>query len=431
MGGDGIDADNDLELLGVAAADELGTGQVDAEHRVAAGRSWTWLVGIAVVFAIGIAALTTAGDDDAAPLDDAAGEAGDDPTPSTTFAPTAAESDAVDPEVAATVPPDGEPPEGRSSLLLPSTDLARLGQIFDAPTGYSLLVGGERSLRRVQLDRGEVTDWNVIGNPIVVVDGRLLFQSNSSPQLWLLDLDDPDAPRLEVGTRDDFYRPWLVDDAGIWMLPWVETAVPARRFDLATGEINGSLELSEVGVEWLPVDLTVARRAPILVNGRAGGIYRWASDGFERVADGRIVAFGVNLAIVETCDERLRCTRGWIDASTLEPIDHPSPPAADGWQVVAGADRWLVASGPPSWSSRVVEIATGREVELTSGGIPPDTLTISPDGRFAAWPSSEGIELVELETGSQATIAAADLGFNRSTWRTLLFVPNTEFGDPG
>ena len=74
---------------------------------------------------------------------------------------------------------------------------------------------------------------------------------------------------------------------------------------------------------------TILTEGPVLLSDRSGGVYESTGERFVQVADGRLVAADDQRALVETCDQRLRCESRWFDRQTWEPVDLGLPAGAD------------------------------------------------------------------------------------------------------
>ncbi len=314
----------------------------------------------------------------------------------------------------------------RSTVVL---GLERLLEEFDQPAGSSLLVGGEGSaLQRIDLDTGRVVVYEHRGSPLAVGGGRLLLQVSGTTTWRSIDLDRNEAPSIELDVDSGIHLPAFVEpDGSLWVVPYDGSSAALRRIDLETGRTVESIDLVGVGASLLaPQAMGEPMATPDLVNGRTGGLHRWTADGFEWVAPGRLLTTGQNLALVEECDEALRCRRRWIDTGTLETVDHPLPEVERPWLSIVGDDGWLVATGPPDWATQIIDISTGRPIDLETDGYQA-RLTFSADGRFAAWPTFRGVEIMELASGHHGVVPAVDLGLESRPIPSVLFVDNEAF----
>ena len=142
------------------------------------------------------------------------------------------------------------------------------------------------------------------------------------------------------------------------------------------------------------------------------GTYRLLDDGFDRLSTGYVVAAGDNHALVQECDEGLDCNRVLIDFATGERstiADLPDDLPFDGFSesLISPDGRWLVTNGG---FGRLLEIATGEVFELGPDSRFVQPLTFTPDGAYAVAVRSQGLLVLNLQTGESRSVPSDDLG---------------------
>lgn len=260
------------------------------------------------------------------------------------------------------------------------------------------LVGVELGGTLVEADvaGGTLTDFGsdrivTDGSPLVVGPDWVVASASSSRArvIW----SDGDESTLPLG---DYWR----------FLPVPGTDRFWRgSFGGVTGV--GAFELVDLAGEPLgPVIETPANSWPVLVDPVTGGVavtvagrsYVVHGDGVEHLADGQIIALSEDVVVAYGCDEALVCSLSSIDRRTGEVTVLPPDPTLESplrWDSSAdwgGADstispdgRWSAVIGS-SWRASVsglVDLASGRFVELTEMISSPPSVSWSPDGRWA------------------------------------------------
>jgi hypothetical protein len=130
-----------------------------------------------------------------------------------------------------------------------------------------------------------------------------------------------------------------------------------------------------------------------LVTSPAGGVYTTTSDGFRFVTEGRLFAADTDRALVETCDEALRCTRRWLDRDSWQPLDLVVPGGDDAVVLFVPGTDWVLVTRLRSLDAPgLLNIVTGQSVALK----PPDPESgvfrlpaVSPDSEWLAEPGED------------------------------------------
>lgn len=303
--------------------------------------------------------------------------------------------------------PDVDPDEpigsgttpGITTTTVPPAPVTEAIAVDDRLAGVPMqLVGVELGGRLVEADlgAGALTDFGADrivsdGNPLVVgTDWVVASPSNGRARvIW----SDGGESALALG---DYWRLLPVPGADrFWRGSFGPPTIGIGAFEL----------VDLAGTPLGPVIEMPANSWPVLVDPRTGGVavavagrsYVVLDEGVEHLADGQIVNLSEDVVVAYGCDEALVCSLSRTDRTTGEVTVVPPDPTLDEplrWDSVAdwgGADssispdgRWSAVIGS-SWRSSVsgiVELASGRFVELTEISAPP-TVVWSPDSRWA------------------------------------------------
>lgn len=368
-----------------------------SQHSVSTSRSrgsWPPIAGLGALILIGFVGLASLGSDETVDPDRAEQSLNDGDN-----------SRRISP-----LPPPGIPPTTMPTQLDPAG--------FSRPTGYDLVMGGGSPLLRLGLDSGTIERYEERATPLAVTGEYLLIESDG----WMtVPLDDLGAEPFDLAPPGREVYPGISATTGhLWLLPSSGSSALAQRVDPGSGAVLEEREISSESSGHIPGPYSSVSGSPDYMSPLTGGVYRFGDDGYKRVLDGRILVRGVRLALIETCDDRLRCSEAWFDLDTELRVDHPTPPDADGYRGILGSDRWLVQAHGPNWEYELIEIGTGRIVDQMSGRREP--LSISPDGRLAAVNDGDSLVVVDLDTGERVEFPRALL--NGFDWPPPLFVPS-------
>ena len=343
-------------------------------------------------------------------------EAPDSPSSST---PTARQSES---SVALTTAVEGEDDEsGRSSVpeieIVVPVDLAvDPDEVFD----FDLLLvnGGRRTV--LNLGSGQIQDFEGSEVQALAVTGQWLLVRDIKGRAAVLALDDlAGSPRElspEVGAWFEVVDRGQRSDGTVWLRLYDGNEAGREvaelvRVDVASGEIvESALTPEQLSLGYS--DQTFLSEGPVLLSDRSGGVYELMGEGFVLVADGRLVAADVQRALVETCDQRLRCESHWFDRHSWEPVDLGLPPERIRNGGFVNRTDWLLLVDSEAFQGyRLFNVVTSQLVEvddpifhfLNLAGLVP---AISPDGRWLApvLNPPNTIRLIELSTGAEITI---------------------------
>jgi hypothetical protein len=309
---------------------------------------------------------------------------------------------------------------------------SEIGPMFSEPTGLSLLIGGEQPLIRIDLDTGEIHELGLRATPMLVTDDYLVMQSMMGP-LRAVSLDAVlSASGDTSGTpiSDSQLGPSAgggplgpgAEPNTLWIQSWESSGEVVELWSIETNEVIRTVDASRIDFEFLYGPFGPSTGRTDVVNGRAGGVFRIVDDGFQQLFAGRMIARGARLAVIEECDEHLRCESYYVDLETEQRLD-TQPPALPsvgfGAVSLVGNDRYLVSFDYSDGASTVFDVASGEVIDVP-GADNPELRVFSPDGRFVASVGPSLSTIIDLDTDEMATI---DLrGVQRFGWTPALFV---------
>ncbi|MGI9615812.1 MAG: zinc ribbon domain-containing protein [Acidimicrobiales bacterium] len=331
--------------------------------------------------------------DDYRPKDDEAAE----PTTTSSTAPSTSTT-----ERSATNPADSGPTT--------STTQVADGPLLGRETGLSLLVGGSH-LRRIDLDTGLLTGFELRGVPLVESDGWLVLANPNSGDLFAVPVDDPDdGERVDLpGSRFGPTAIGVVESTpGFVRMP----APEGDTFSMITVELSsGDVVDREASTPWFigrstAVDVTVAPDGSIYE--RTDGVYR-------RVGDGGFLAANTDFMLVNDCVDPVTCSLGWIDRSSGQAIDRPLPTGSGQYYggTLSRGGRVLVLWGFDE--PTIFDVDRGELVDL---GVVDfiENLAVSPDERYVCAIDVKPT-IADLDTGETVKIDVTTGGFSQ-----ILFV---------
>ena len=312
---------------------------IEVEHRPSPALRWalTGIVGVAVLYGLGLVVAGVMSDDEAAPSGTASPTTG---SPTTT--PPAAGTDAVAAPVSA--PPTSVPAAGGfgrfprlERVELPDrVDLAPPG----AYDGLALLGHNQRrQLVSVDLGSGVVTElrmgdgWQFIpqaASSTTVVgfftfDGTMIAIGADAHQ-YLLPVTQSDAPEVIPGAGGDGYWIHEVSTGALWRISEDGTAADGFQPLERRAEIIGA---TERGLAITTADGSTRLHDPV-----AGSP--------DRLLPGRVLAAGGNRFVSFVCRDTASCgvVTGRVNAEADQVADLDVPPEADGWSI-SPSGRWL------------------------------------------------------------------------------------------
>lgn len=292
------------------------------------------------------------------------------------------------------------------------------GPLLGEETGLILAFGSmdRNGVQLLDLDSGEL---QVLDRPRGQPLGRLgsslvLFGDDGTPRL--LDLDDPGAAPIRLDGSLFWSQAVNIDDDRLWVFGDGPDGMSLVAYDESGQEVDRE-ELSSDDMSGLFAYGSLAARPPDLISHTGSGLYRQEGEGYRLVAPGRTVAVGQRLALMETCDEVLRCSLGWFDTETGAAIDHPEPARLDGDGVmtIVGGDRWLHRVEWGQNTASLVDITNGEtirelRIEWSYGPFGPSAV-VSDDGRWLLDRIANGDHVVvDLETGEEWPLEGLRVG---------------------
>jgi hypothetical protein len=283
-----------------------------------------------------------------------------------------------------------------------------VGPVFGESVGYSVFVG-DSTLLNIDLDTGEVTEYDVRGRP-VHADEQWLVLLRSDGSLMVVSRDDPEGParRIETATRQGELTRGP-EPSTVWTLAAGEESLRWRAVSLTDGSVTVEIPTGGWFFSQLP--------GPQVSSSQGGGVFVLEGGAYRRLADGIPLAGSDRSVLLRRCASPTDCEVALIDANDGSPVDRALPPIGlDDWSFrLSNADRLLVVAGPSG--ARLLDLGTGAEVLRTSGHR-DGMFTFSPEGRFAlaldATPrlyDSETGALVTLEVRDQNVLAEAGAVF--------------------
>jgi len=368
------------------------------------GRFWAAVAGSLLAVMLGLWALSSVGGGGGGD-DDAGGSDRPTTTKVTARAATSPTTDASEPT--GPTEPSGPGTTPSTSPGAASTSvLVGGGPLLGQPVGFSLLIGSQERLRRLDLDSGVVTGYERAGLPLFVTGDVVLVQGPSglTRALPLADLD-ADVPSLWSPYSPVMPRPgpepgqaWLPDATGstlVWRL------VDARSRDVLRELDSG------VAAWW---DQAEAVLDPQVIGSSTGDVFERDGDAFRRVTEGELVTVGRTVVLVRRCSDPRSCTLHWIDRATWREVPAPVPDGrAQQLSTASVSDDGRLLLYATASESYLFDVSRGREVMQV--GMWPGTLSVSPDGRWAVVVHVAGrIGLYDLDRGETVELPVSTSG---------------------
>ena len=286
--------------------------------------------------------------------------------------------------------------------------------ILGEEVGYDLIIATVDRPAILDLDSGEIRyAEGSRADPLAVTGHWLIAGRDDQP--FILDLDDLEAdpihlpfaatgwPQLADDRQRDDGRAWFrlsgpdLDESGVVLV------------DVATGKIVEEAAEPEPTplYYWVPA---IPADGATLISTPAGGIYEARGVEVHRVADGVLLVADDHRALVETCDDRLRCSVQWLDRETWRPADLAVPDDfGDDGRFLNGTDWMVLFDYGTDIDADLFNVTTGSRVELPERiSEPPNNYghgpAVSPDGRWLATTSTGEVRLMELDTGREIVV---------------------------
>lgn len=414
-----VDADDLLDLEALAEPSGrgggIGLGAAGRGDDAPSGRRRFWLpVVVALALVAGTVGLVVATTDDTAEPD---GEEAADP---------AAESDDGQADDGEGDDATAETGEGSDGLDPDQDDAAADGgaeadaavveryEPLSADADYLIVIGTAVGTAVFDAGTGEFRHHEGSkGVPVAAADGWLVVDRQQ--QAWgavAVPLDDPGGqsrPFRAGGITSSFLS--AVPRDGLVVLETYDDAGPALVvMDIAAQEVVPHPVTGLAFADVLFGPPFVASADSALFSPVSGGLYHLDDTGARLLAPGRLVVSDGERTLVEWCDEKLECSRSWVDEGG-EPLDLALPPDEHDRVAFAHGTDWVASNFAPGRGAAstmtLTDIATGRRVEtrdmLTQGfrffwtGTAPP---VSPDGRWVvgALEGSDEVEIRNLVT---------------------------------
>ena len=328
------------------------------------------------------------------------------------------------------------------------------GGPIDPDSSSSLVVLSVGRLRLFDLATGTIEEHEyqaarvlVAGDHLILLDYRLSAGIVAS-SLTVVAADDLAGPPDGVGepgrtiearwdqivAADGPHHLWIASNGGGTGPGAPGSGDPShfQRIDLRTGVV---VEERTIPGGRSPVHWTVGLSGSVdLLSSSAGGLYEYeggggdrgwseggdgdegedGGEGYRLVASGRLVVADGERALVEQCDDRLRCRLQWYERSGWEPMVGAVPPRGSVVRSLHGG-RWL-AYDEPDGRGRILDVDAGAqvEVELAAGSLDLGRAAISPDGEWLVHVGAHGrLVATRLPTG-ETTDLPEGLGVLRS-----------------
>ncbi|MEM7340192.1 MAG: hypothetical protein AAF467_16160 [Actinomycetota bacterium] len=265
---------------------------------------------------------------------------------------------------------------------------------------FAQRVDGGPAIWHFDLGRGTWRDTSNRGTPLGATDDAVVIVRQLREQTYVAAIPVAEGNQRVLANAfqlvvDDRRDP--AEAGSVWLLgPSEDERFAYRRVDLETGEVLDRVEAPLP--EWDSVD------APSLI-AASGEIFARTDGAYRAVAEGRVMAAGPDLVLVETCDAPDVCQLSWRAGPSLEPVDRPLPPGVvgtvwamtdDGSVIVYSPDR----SGIDLW---VFDVETGvrRGPYAAALGAFPSASIVSPDQRFVAVPDGPILVIIDLTNGAE------------------------------
>ncbi len=334
----------------------------------------------------------------------------DDVAPSTSVAEVVGD---LEDEIGGTFDPEPDPELDESPPLdeLPPFDEMDSFDPLAPGSGLTLLANmEERGLVSLDLDTGDATEFGYpVDEFLLQTDEYVIIRHYDSGRHSAVALDDLAATPLIISRNT-----WVVsakegeDETIVSFLTRVDDEENGQMYtemaidlDIETIINRGSL------TDHHPSLASLNRLHPNgdLITGATGGVYESVGPNYERVADGRLLAFDDEFAIIEECDDALICETSWVTRADWQPVDRPLPVEQFNDGVILGAGRVLVYLTPSSENFRAFDVAAGTEIDISLTTVKP---AVSGDGQWIAVLNNGGaigvLNLQNLDTGETASL---------------------------
>ncbi len=300
-----------------------------------------------------------------------------------------------------------------ASMFLPD------GPLGDS--GLTLIAGNP--LRLLDLDTGEVRHTSAaFTQPIALIGDRLIIAPERAGSLRSLDINDLDAPAQDFQPSFSYLFSFALGEepgtiVAIGDSPRAEPSLTRFTYDALTGEILNESYISvssSIHDDWIGLEE--------FTTPRAGGVYRSDGDEFARVSDGRVVAQGGGIVLVQTCDADLQCELQWHDGANFDEVDLPIPSGIVSGHVLDGG-RVLVFRRDASWATSLFDLETSELI--VSGLLADDGHGLSADRTdgHVAYVRERTMYVRDLESGEETEVSFVGGTDNRDYGPLLVQMP--------
>ncbi|MDH3679689.1 MAG: hypothetical protein OEV40_07035 [Acidimicrobiia bacterium] len=284
-------------------------------------------------------------------------------------------------------------------------DAKAAGPVLGREVGWSLWYGSSNRLRKIDLDTGEITEYDIRGTPVHADGGWLVLRGSNFSSLDSVPIDDPDGrePVELAGSENTGFPLVRGEEPGTaWLLAGSFDDLRIKLVRLADGEVLSEFEST-------PLFFWLAGGVPLLIATADGGIFERNGTSFQKVADGGLIAAGDDHVLISRCSSPTACRLEWLDRPSFEPIDRPVPSGSsyfNGWLSPRG--RVLAVS---DWGAyELFDVERGHDVELEIEVFEPTAFAVSPDERYLA--TAQGpVRIHDLDTGE---VIELDIGFSET-----------------
>lgn len=284
-------------------------------------------------------------------------------------------------------------------------DLATDGPIFPDAGDWSILARTSRGLVVIDLATGnQRVERSVLRHPILVTQDHLVYGQTQTGVLHSAPLDDLASAERMPGTL--LATPSSIENR-VWVISEesdLPTQIEFSLVDLDTLQIVRRVPSTVVRSSFSRLD-AASLVSPEIATSPAGGAYELLEDGsYRRFSDGTLETHGFGLSLLERCDDFLQCEFFWAESQTGEELDRPVPRAGGGPFLLAGDGQWLINLGT---GRTILNTTTGEEIDL--GTRPTESISITPDGRYATYRRDGGTVLEVMDTDTAEVRQVKDL----------------------
>ena len=280
-------------------------------------------------------------------------------------------------------------------------------------SGLYLFIGGESNkLRRVDLDTGEVVEYQEMLIPSFASDGYLVAGDPASGRSRVLLVEDPTVD-TGVDVASGFYFPGSnaalqgSEPGQYWVIGDDFPNPSWRLIRLSDGEVLDEIELASQNF----YGPTLA--GPTVAGSPSGGVFELQEEGYVRVADGSPVAISTNFVLVERCTDPINCELEWLSRQTWEGVNRALPVSRPQWAQLSADGRVLMYY--TDGGTEIFDVEREKLVLGLGGDI--ETAAVSPNGRYI-FTSSGSVQIYDLDAEQFFRLE----GISMRSWGGGLFV---------